>query len=396
MLLRALAFTLVLAAVACGPAPQKDPDLLPFPAAGPDAAPDPSKPGPYPVGVRTVIYEDTGRRKPDGGARQIVTEIWYPATQATRGGPGVDYDILSYFPPEQRAAIADAGTNFPLMHTDAVRDAEPAKSHGPFPVVVFSHGQAALRWQSTYYTVPLASHGYVVLAPDHEEGTLGDVVRNQLQNTAEGIVDRPADVLYLLNRLHHLRSDDFLVGLVDAERFGVTGHSFGGLTSLRVAAMDSRVKVIVPQAPTSTDIAWLGLADAGVGIPVMLQAAHEDKTLDWDTNAAIAWKALQRPRWLFDVTHGGHFTFSVLCELDLAALAKTAQFSIPGTNLDSVLNDGCGPTAPKAQVAEPLINHFAIGTFNAVLRNSPGSQALLDQAHADQLTPGVVQITADP
>jgi predicted dienelactone hydrolase len=263
-------------------------------------------------------------------------------------------------------------------------------------VVVFSHGQAALRWQSTYYTLPLASHGYVVLAPDHEEGTLGDVVRNQLQSTAAGVVDRPADVLYLLNRLYHLKADDFLNGLVDPVRFGVTGHSFGGLTSLRVAVLDSRVKVIVPQAPTSTDVAWLGLADAGVSIPVMLQAAHEDKTLEWDTNAAVAWNALKQPRWLFDVTHGGHFTFSILCELDLATLAKTANFSIPGTNIDNVLTDGCGPTAPKASVAEPLIDHFAIGTFNTYLRNSPGSKALLDQAHADALTPGVVQITSDP
>ena len=33
---------------------------------------------------------------------------------------------------------------------------------------------AGIRWQSTFYTVMLASHGYVVLSPDHPGDTLQD------------------------------------------------------------------------------------------------------------------------------------------------------------------------------------------------------------------------------
>lgn len=391
-----LAVLAALAFIACGPPSQQPPkDPLPFEAASATAAPDPTKPGPFPVGVRTVTYEDTGRRKPDGTPRLLVTEIWYPATQATRGQPGTTYDILPSFTPEQQAAIG-VGT-IPLLQTSAVRDAPVAKEHGPFPIVIFSHGQAAIRWQSTYYTVLLASHGYVVLSTDHEGGTLSDVVRGKLQNVAEGVETRPVDVIYLLNRYARLKPEDPLYGMVDLERVGVTGHSFGALTSLRVAAMDKRVKAIVPQAPTDVAIAWLGLPmPVHLGIPVEVQAAHEDRTLKWDEHIAPGWPVLERPKWLLDISKGGHFTFSDLCGFDLAAISDRVMLDIPGADVKKVLQDGCGPTSPPASVAQPLINNFGVAFFNAHLRGSTASLELLTQAKADELAQGVAVVTSEP
>ncbi|MBS2020780.1 MAG: hypothetical protein JST92_00095, partial [Deltaproteobacteria bacterium] len=147
-------------------------DPLPFAPASPAASPDPSLDGPFPVGVRTVTFLDASRPKSDGTPRKLVTEIWYPATHDARGQPGVDYDVRTLLTPEQQAAVA--GGAFPLLHTSAVRDAEPSHRHGPYPLVVFSHGQGGMRWQSTYYTVKLASHGYIVVSPDHEGDTLAE------------------------------------------------------------------------------------------------------------------------------------------------------------------------------------------------------------------------------
>lgn len=385
---------LVLVFAACGSPPPVDP--LPFEPASATAAPDPTKPGPFPVGVRTVTYEDTGRRKPDGSPRTLVTEIWYPATQDTRGKPGVTYDITSVFTDEQRAKLA--GTTAPLLETSAVRDAPIATTHGKFPLIIFAHGMGAIRWQSTYYTVLLASHGYVVVSCDHEGGTLYDLVRGQLEPTTEGIDHRSGDVIYLMNRMAHLKAEDPLYGLLDLERIGVTGHSFGALTSFRVAALDDRVKAIVPQAPTDVNLAWLGLPMPVRAVPVMVQAAHDDKTLEWDTNIVPTWPVLERPRWLLDIVHGGHFTFSDLCAFDLAALAAQVKLDVMGVDVNKVLGDGCAPPAPSASVAQPLINHFAIAFFNAQLRGSEGSKALLVQAKADELAgaTGVAELTADP
>ncbi|MBL8918357.1 MAG: acetylxylan esterase [Myxococcaceae bacterium] len=390
--MRLLSALVMLGALACGPAAPAD--KLPFEAAGPTAAPDPAKFGPFPVGVRTVTYQDRRRPKPDGTPRLLVTEIWYPATQDTRGKPTVSYDIKERFTPEQVAMLQNAAT-VPLLETQAVRDATPAKSHGPFPLIVFSHGQGAIRWQSTFYTVLLASHGYVVVSPDHEGGTLDYAVRNQLQDVGIGLGTRPVDAQYLITAFQRLASTDPLSGMVDGERVGMTGHSFGALTSLRVAAIDKRVKVIVPQAPPSTDLFFIDLGKPDLGIPVMIQAAHLDRTLKWDEHVAPTWNAMQKPRWLLDITNGGHFTFSDICAFDLAAVSDSIKLDIPGANVKNVLSDGCASPAPSAAVAQPLMNHFAVALFNATLRNSPGSYELLNQAKADELAPGVSVVTVD-
>lgn len=374
----------------CSPAPV---DPLPFEPASPTASPAPSKPGPFPVGVRTVTYEDRRRLKPDGTPRLLVTEIWYPATQATRGKPGVSYDVRERFTEEQRAMLP---ASVPILQTDAVRDAPPASTHGPFPLIVFSHGQGAVRWQSTYYTVLLASHGFVVVSPDHEGGTLDYAVRNELQDIGVGIATRPVDVQYLITAFTRLPETDPLHGLVDPERIGVTGHSFGALSSLRVAAIDKRVKAIVPQAPPSTDLFFVDLGTPNLGIPVMVQAAHADRTLPWDDNVVPTWNAMKKPRWLLDLTKGGHFTFSDLCRFDLASVADSVKLNIPGANLKNVLNDGCGPEAPPASLAQPVINHFGVGFFNSTLRGSTASATMLTQHEADELAPGISTLTADP
>jgi predicted dienelactone hydrolase len=69
----------------------------------------------------------------------------------------------------------------------------------------------------------LVSHGFVVAAPSHED-------------TAEawkGIVDRPLDVVFVLNQLAELEGNE-LADIIDTEKVGVTGFSFGGYTSLAV------------------------------------------------------------------------------------------------------------------------------------------------------------------
>lgn len=387
----------LLLAVSCG-APKPEEDPLPFPAAGAaegETAPDPSKLGPFPVGVRTIEILDTGRRNPDGSPRKLVTEVWYPATQATKGQAGAAYDVKQVFTPEQQAMLS--GANVPVLQTTAVRDAPPAASHGPFPLVIFSHGQAAVRWQSTYLTVFLASHGYIVASPDHEGGTLYDVVRGQLAPVTDGVQTRPQDVTYVINRLSRLPDADPLKALIDIERLGVSGHSFGALTALRVAALDKRVKAIVPQAPVTTDYAWIGIAaPVELKIPVQIQGAHQDKTLPWDEHVAPAWAAQRKPRQLLDLVNGGHFTFSDLCQFDLATLADQVKLDVKGTDIKKVLSDGCGPMNPPASIAQPLMRHFAIAFFNAELRGSKGSRALLVQAKADGFGAGVAVFTNDP
>ncbi len=387
--MKRLLFVVFVASTGC----LSGPDVLPFAPAGPTDVPTPSKRGPFPVGVRTITYEDTSRPHPDGSPRELRTEIWYPATQATRGGPGVSYSVVPIFTPAQQDEIS--GLPIPILETDAVRDADPAADYGPFPLIMFSHGQAAVRWQSTYLTVLLASHGYVVAAPDHEGGTLYDVVRGQLAPVQEGLDDRPEDIRYVTNRLSRLPAMDPLNGLIDITHLGVAGHSFGALTAMRVTAIDPRVKAILPQAPVEPDIAYLGYADPP-HVPILLNGSKLDQTLPYDVNTLPCYEGATKPRWLLSLETGGHFSFSDLCQFNLASLADTVNLNIPDVDVKRVLNDGCGPGAPPGVLALPLIDHFAAAFFNAELRGSTGSFALMTQAQADALAPGISDLMADP
>jgi len=364
---------------------------LPFDPAGPDAAPDPSKPGPFPVGVRTVTIDDPERPdKETGQPRRLVTEVWYPAEESARGGPGATYDVRTLLTDEQKARID--GMAIPLQETTAVRDAPPRTDNRPYPLVIFGHGQGAVRWQSTYYTVVLASHGYVVVAPDHAGSTLYDYLRTKDLAAAQSAVDRPLDFIRVLDWALARPAGDFLSGMIDAAQVGLTGHSFGAYTALAVPPRDARVKAIVPQAPPASALAWIGLERPVIlGIPVLIQAGHKDRTLPWDDHIVPTWADLQRPRWLMDLVNAGHFTFSDLCAFDLTTLAKRIDFDVGNT-----LEDGCGPEAPPPALARAVIDHFAVGFFNATLRGSAGSKALLTQAEADRLGAGQTQITADP
>ena len=74
------------------------------------------------------------------------------------------------------------------------------------------------------------------------------------------------------------------------------------------------------------------------------------------------------------------------------------NLDIPGADVRQVLSDGCGPTAPPAEIAQPLINHFAVAFFNAQLKGSTASLALMTQAKADEIAgdAGVATFTSRP
>lgn len=203
---------------------------------------DPFIRGPHPVGVRTVTLTDETR-----GGRVLPVELWYPATPASAGQDldAATRDTFEVFP------------GLPPVWQEAVRDVEPLA--GMFPLIAFSHGFGGTRRQSTFLCTHLASHGYVVAAADHTGNTLTDVV--QLMVAIQGgapmpdvkeslgrfIELRPGDVRVMLDRVISGAGD--LAAQIDMSRIGMTGHSFGGWTTLMMAGQDRRIRAALPLAP---------------------------------------------------------------------------------------------------------------------------------------------------
>ncbi|MDP2343230.1 MAG: dienelactone hydrolase family protein [Deltaproteobacteria bacterium] len=386
---------------ACTPEPTSTREALPFAAAGPDDsdtdAPDPSIEGPYPVGVTTITLVDDLRPE-ENGPRTFPIEVWYPAKEGARDEDKESIQLFNALPVDLQEGLRPEDLG--VLPTIAVRDAAArADDDDVYPLVIFSHGKGGLRLQSTYYTTFLASHGYVVAAPDHSGDTIVELLREvkeegaiQADSTVEAIVDRPKDVIAMLDLLEDLLPAD-VAAVTDLSRVGVTGHSFGALTSFLVATMDSRVDVVVGQTPTSQDVIALQQQTPleEVSIPMVIQSATLDETLPEDTNARPLYETLTSSKAWLSLTRGGHFTYSDLCVLDVEAISVAVDLDV-----SNVLEDGCGPDALPAALAQPAIRSSAIGTFNVHLRGSDGSKSFLTQAALDVIAPGEGVFVSEP
>jgi predicted dienelactone hydrolase len=172
-------------------------------------------PGAHPVGYReaSLDYPDPDPAA-EGAARSLRLALWYPAAEAEGG---------------EAAYLGGA------IPAEGVLDAPEALA-GPLPVAIFSHGHQGYAENSGFLMEHLASHGFVVAAPDHTGNTTFD---GGDRETAI-YYQRPADVSAVLDAL--------LEGAVEGlpavqEPAGLLGHSFGGYTAFALAgaAYDAEV-----------------------------------------------------------------------------------------------------------------------------------------------------------
>jgi predicted dienelactone hydrolase len=332
---------------------------------GSEPAPDPLQPGLYPVGVTTVTFFDPARDRP------LRTEIWYPADESVRDLP--PSPITDFVDASLAPLLVDS--TVPLV---GVRDVAVSPD-GPFPLVAFSHGNGGIRFQNTFQCERLASHGFIVVAPDHTGNTLLDLGGDP--NSAE---NRPLDISFLYDEMSRQTDEPGspYEGWVDVDRpFGVTGHSFGSFTSMAVASTDPRVGAALPMAAP-------GPISTAYSAPTFLMLATEDKTIGLELNAAIrsAWDALPGPRWLAQIIDAGHFSFTIAC--------------LTGTGLGD--GDGCGESerfgdgAPFAftpsELVWEIVDGYSVALFGRYLKGIEEYESVLEE----NIAPDVVELLSDP
>jgi len=328
--------------------------------------PSPAALGPYGVGRTTVAVTDETR------ARPLTIDVWYPIAPGTAGAPA----IYSFAPGiELPSAVALADT--------------PAATDGPFPLVVYSHGSGGLRYIAAFFTETLASHGFVVAAPDHTGNTAVELLLGGAASFEASAVDRPLDVSFVVDQLLAKSADpaDALAGSVDAERIGVAGHSFGGYTALAgvsgitvagtAVPADPRVGAIVAMAPATQRLADAELA--AVDVPTMLLVGTSDRTTPVDPNVTRPWALLPAsPRYRVELAAAGHQSFTDVCryQRDLPTLADVPELVIDA--VDSFATEGCAPELMPIERAHELTNTYAISFFQAHLAGNPGYAALIE------------------
>lgn len=140
-----------------------------------------------------------------------------PAAYKTESGPyGVQVIDNHVLPAENGQRSLRARIAFP-------------QGEGPFPLVVFSHGFACYRESYSGLTDHWASHGYVVVQPEHPDCPTSPV-RLRPQDATRVHYIRISDVERVLDSLFAPGEEiPGLTGNIDYGRKVMAGHSFGGM-----------------------------------------------------------------------------------------------------------------------------------------------------------------------
>jgi predicted dienelactone hydrolase len=243
------------------------------------AAPDYGARGPYAVGYREVKYVKASETT--GEPRELDTLIWYPAVPRT-GTP--------------------TGTK--------LTDAEVV--HDRWPLILFSHGSCGIPGQSPFYTEGLASWGFVVAAPPHPGNTTLELDHcSDPDRLADSYANRVADIRFVLDQLSAAAEDPSspFYHRIDPRRIGMSGHSFGGQTTLRVAAVEPRVIGSVALAPA----VGAALETLTIKSPLLVFGAELDSLTPFETASRDAFSLLDGPRYLIEIENTGHCAFALGC-----------------------------------------------------------------------------------
>lgn len=271
-------------------------------------------PGPFPVSQFTLAIVDPSRPTPANGSvpaapgRALPTEVWSPASSGS----------------------------------------------APYPLIVFGHGLGGSRSSLSSLSEHLASHGFIVAAPDFPLSNGGAPGGP----TIADIESQPGDVRAVID---HLLEAPELAGAIDPDRIGASGYSWGGLTTLLVtyhrALRDRRIRAALAIAAPACFVtpAFFG----GARVPLLLLDGGTDLIVPLAENGTRAFRASRGRSQLVVIENGSHTGFSAFASLfapvpHYDVLACQALTTLLGTAWDDPSDEPFRAlVAPRAGVVAP-------------------------------------------
>jgi predicted dienelactone hydrolase len=247
-----------------------------------------------------------------GKSKSLTTAVWYP----TGNTPSVQ-------------AYGQGGLTGEVAEHGAI------SGKGPFPLVIFSHGYGGCGLQSVFFTEELARHGYIVVAPDHNDAlscsiqprnrsdALAEFDLRQFANpkafTDASFVDRRDDVRAVIDEFlspDHQKGPVF-EGTIDPVKIGMSGHSLGGYTTMGVIGGwdswgDTRIGAALMLSPYVQP--YLENSDIGkIHVPVMYQGGTADLGITPSVQRqGGAYDISNPPKYFLDIRQASHMDWSNL------------------------------------------------------------------------------------
>lgn len=269
-------------------------------------------PGPERVGHATFMFSRT-----DGaGERSFAVEVWYPAA-----GVVGEFSLLQDLEADEgrREALAQRVAEAPegclRERIGAERDV-PARIRPGAPVLLYSHCHVCTRWSGSAMAERLASHGFVVLAPDHEGNTLWDDLAGDAAAVGAPFLRVRADDIHALVAALRAGPGQELLPpmlLLENPRIGVFGHSFGAVTAGLVAQEDAAVAAAFAVAAPMSNPLVPGVRMTEIGDrPLGFLLAEEDNSITSAGNSLIRgnFRDAAGPKLLASVADMGHWGMS--------------------------------------------------------------------------------------
>lgn len=187
---------------------------------------------------------------------------------------------------------------------EVAEDATPLRKRGPYPLILYSHGNDSTGAEYEPLLRQWASAGYVIAAPNYPLSNENAPGGGDISDLAE----QPADARFVIDRVLALsgRRSGTLSRLVDAKRIGASGHSLGAMTTYqlvyRACCAEKRVKAAAPMSGVAGDPPeFFG----GISTPLLAEHGDADGTLPYQAGADTYANA-NPPKFLLTLVGGGH------------------------------------------------------------------------------------------
>jgi hypothetical protein len=213
----------------------------------------PKPTGPFTVGTLDRVMVDLNRTnfyRYSPATNAFMVTYWYPAEpprEADLPGPRWNKRLAadaSFY------SLAGGDTGWTKLAPELLghryMNAPLATSQARYPILMFSHCLPTHRSFSSHIAEELASHGYIVIAPDHPDCYKTEFPdgRYLSGNWNGDNAGRFKDFQCLLDQLGQMNtSDPFFAGRLDLDRIGIYGLIYGGMVA-EMCRRDDRVKCV--------------------------------------------------------------------------------------------------------------------------------------------------------